>query len=123
MGDVQRALREELYATPYASIDWDGARNTCASIDLYAPHTAIMDVAVRWLAFPSEPTALISRAPYTSAHSFGSSGVMNGTPRVSSSTGSAPSAPRSRSSTLKCDARPLIVSSAHHTDLRSPSAG
>lgn len=43
--DIQMCLRDELYGVPYSSIDWDGARNTCASIDLYAPHTALMDAA------------------------------------------------------------------------------
>lgn len=48
------ALRSELYppSTPYASIDWDAHRNTCADIDLYAPHTWLMDAAMyaltRW---------------------------------------------------------------------------
>lgn len=49
IGALQLALREELYTAPYESINWDGARNTCASIDLYAPHTALMDVAVSHL--------------------------------------------------------------------------
>lgn len=32
-------LRQELFNTPYDSIDWDSHRNTVADIDLYAPHT------------------------------------------------------------------------------------
>jgi squalene cyclase len=47
-------LREELlgaalapgpgHDAAWAAIDWDGARNTVADIDLYAPHTRIMDL-------------------------------------------------------------------------------
>lgn len=39
LSDLTRALRSELYTTPYESINWDAQRNNCASIDLYAPHT------------------------------------------------------------------------------------
>jgi hypothetical protein len=45
IGPLQLALRSELYTAPYASIRWDAVRNSCAPIDLYAPHTAIMDAA------------------------------------------------------------------------------
>jgi len=42
-------LRAELYppAAPYASIrDWGAVRNTVAAIDLYAPHTWVLDAAM-----------------------------------------------------------------------------
>lgn len=32
------AIREELYAQDYSSIDWNAARNQCAKEDLYYPH-------------------------------------------------------------------------------------
>ncbi|KAJ1535405.1 Lanosterol synthase (Oxidosqualene--lanosterol cyclase), partial [Cladochytrium tenue] len=37
------ALREELYVQPYDTINWPAQRNNVASVDLYAPHTKIMD--------------------------------------------------------------------------------
>uniref|UniRef100_A0A7N0V7D5 Terpene cyclase/mutase family member n=1 Tax=Kalanchoe fedtschenkoi TaxID=63787 RepID=A0A7N0V7D5_KALFE len=38
------SLRQELYATPYHSTDWDTARNSCAKEDLYYPHPVIQDI-------------------------------------------------------------------------------
>ncbi|KAI9328893.1 terpenoid cyclases/protein prenyltransferase alpha-alpha toroid, partial [Zopfochytrium polystomum] len=37
------ALREELYTTPYDQIYWPAQRNNVAKVDLYSPHTKIMD--------------------------------------------------------------------------------
>jgi cycloartenol synthase len=47
---IIRALREEIFTpeNPYSTCNWDKYRNTCASIDLYAPHHPIMDIAL-WL--------------------------------------------------------------------------
>ncbi|KAL7312217.1 Lanosterol synthase (Oxidosqualene--lanosterol cyclase), variant 2 [Mucor circinelloides] len=39
-----QSLREELYTEPYDSIHWDSQRNNVAKIDLYTPHSKIMDV-------------------------------------------------------------------------------
>ncbi|WFD32203.1 lanosterol synthase [Malassezia sp. CBS 17886] len=37
------SLREELYPQPYAEIYWPAQRNKVASVDLYAPHTQVVD--------------------------------------------------------------------------------
>jgi cycloartenol synthase len=45
------SLRSELLTEAYEETDWDKARNTVADIDLYAPHTFFLDVALgayRW---------------------------------------------------------------------------
>ena len=39
------ALRTELYSAPYERVDWYAIRNTCADIDLYAPHTWLTEAA------------------------------------------------------------------------------
>lgn len=39
-----QSLREELYVEPYDSINWDKQRNNVAEVDLYTPHSKIMDV-------------------------------------------------------------------------------
>lgn len=39
-----QSLREELYVQPYDAINWDKQRNNVAEVDLYMPHTKIMDV-------------------------------------------------------------------------------
>lgn len=36
-------LRAELYVEPYESIDWPRQRNHVAQVDLYAPHTRVVD--------------------------------------------------------------------------------
>ncbi len=36
------ALREEIYAQPYASINWDAERHTCSPLDVYDPVTPLM---------------------------------------------------------------------------------
>jgi len=35
---------QELYTEPYEKINWHAARNNVASVDLYAPHTTVLDV-------------------------------------------------------------------------------
>ncbi|KAJ3390521.1 Lanosterol synthase (Oxidosqualene--lanosterol cyclase) [Entophlyctis sp. JEL0112] len=37
------SLRTELYVQPYHSIDWNKMRNNVAKVDLYLPHTKLMD--------------------------------------------------------------------------------
>lgn len=37
------AIRAELYAEPYESIDWASCRNKCAPGDLFAPHPPVLD--------------------------------------------------------------------------------
>lgn len=39
-----QSLREELYVQSYDSINWDKQRNNVAEVDLYTPHSKIMDV-------------------------------------------------------------------------------
>ncbi|KIK19194.1 hypothetical protein PISMIDRAFT_76839, partial [Pisolithus microcarpus 441] len=41
--DLIRSLRQELYTTNYHSIDWPAQRNNVASVDIYYPHTAVLD--------------------------------------------------------------------------------
>ncbi|KAJ7747290.1 terpene synthase [Mycena metata] len=38
------ALRKEMYATPYNSIDWPAQCNNIAEGDIYAPHSRLLDV-------------------------------------------------------------------------------
>ncbi|KAJ8509454.1 hypothetical protein ONZ45_g8374 [Pleurotus djamor] len=38
------SLREELYTEPYRSIDWPAQCNNIAQIDLYSPHTPLLDL-------------------------------------------------------------------------------
>lgn len=47
------AIREELYPRPYSSIDWNLARNQCASTDLYYPHPKVQDV-LWWSLYKAE---------------------------------------------------------------------
>ncbi|TFK74923.1 terpene synthase [Pluteus cervinus] len=42
--DLILALRQELYPVDYYTIDWPAQRNNVASVDLYSPHTTILDV-------------------------------------------------------------------------------
>ncbi|KAJ3175039.1 Lanosterol synthase (Oxidosqualene--lanosterol cyclase) [Irineochytrium annulatum] len=37
------ALRKELYVKPYEEINWPAQRNNVAQVDLYSPHTKILD--------------------------------------------------------------------------------
>lgn len=41
--DLILALRQELYVEPYESIDWIKQRNNINPVDVYAPHTRILD--------------------------------------------------------------------------------
>jgi squalene/oxidosqualene cyclase-like protein len=47
---LTRALREELYITPYESIDWDAHRHTCSPMDAYSPVHWFMRFAQNCLA-------------------------------------------------------------------------
>jgi cycloartenol synthase len=58
-------LRRELYAedgsdSPYARVDWDKTRNTCAKEDLYYPHPWLQD-ALWWGLTKLEPILLRTR--------------------------------------------------------------
>ncbi|KDD76456.1 hypothetical protein H632_c219p0 [Helicosporidium sp. ATCC 50920] len=55
-----QALRQELYPVPYDSVDWDKARNTVATEDLYYPHPLLQDV-LWWTLSRAEPFLLGSR--------------------------------------------------------------
>ncbi len=46
---VLRALREEIYAEPYAAIDWRAARDRLAPTDVYTPRTAFLQRVNRLL--------------------------------------------------------------------------
>jgi lanosterol synthase len=39
-----QSLREELYTEDYDSIHWDSQRNNVSKVDLYTPHSKIMDI-------------------------------------------------------------------------------
>ena len=41
--ELVKALRAELYPTPYDEIHWPAQRNHVAAADLYAPHTRVLD--------------------------------------------------------------------------------
>ncbi|WFD36580.1 lanosterol synthase [Malassezia cuniculi] len=43
LDDLTRALRKELYVEPYESINWPKQRNNVAQVDVYAPHTRMLD--------------------------------------------------------------------------------
>ncbi|KAG0174988.1 Lanosterol synthase (Oxidosqualene--lanosterol cyclase) [Apophysomyces sp. BC1034] len=42
--EFTQSLRQELYVEPYEQINWNKQRNNVAEVDLYTPHTKIMDV-------------------------------------------------------------------------------
>lgn len=44
-------LREEIYARPYESIDFAHNRNNVCGVDLYYPHSAVLDLANRFMVF------------------------------------------------------------------------
>ncbi|CAO3694627.1 unnamed protein product [Rhizopus stolonifer] len=46
-----QSLREELYTQPYETINWDQQRNKVAQVDLYMPHSKLMDVLNYGLTF------------------------------------------------------------------------
>ncbi|PWN48974.1 putative lanosterol synthase [Violaceomyces palustris] len=43
MDPLIESLRQELYVQPYDSIDWPKQRNNVAQVDVYAPHTLLLD--------------------------------------------------------------------------------
>ena len=45
LNPLLRELREEIYTKPYDSIDFSKHRNTVCGVDLYYPHTKILDAA------------------------------------------------------------------------------
>uniref|UniRef100_A0A060T1G0 Terpene cyclase/mutase family member n=1 Tax=Blastobotrys adeninivorans TaxID=409370 RepID=A0A060T1G0_BLAAD len=45
LNPLLRELREELYTTPYDKIDFSRHRNTVCGVDLYYPHTRLLDTA------------------------------------------------------------------------------
>ncbi len=47
------SLRKELYPGSYECINWNAARNQCASTDLYYPHPWIQDV-LWWSLYKAE---------------------------------------------------------------------
>lgn len=36
-------LLQEIYIEPYSSIKWPSCRNKCAAVDLYCPHSKLLD--------------------------------------------------------------------------------
>lgn len=58
-----QSLREELYVQPYDSINWGQQRNNVAKVDLYTPHTKVMDVLNSKLHEQSKESTLDSPAP------------------------------------------------------------
>ncbi|TIC01122.1 terpene synthase [Wallemia mellicola] len=51
-------LKEELYVEPYASINWPAQRNNVNKIDLFQPHSAIMDALNAILYYGYESCAI-----------------------------------------------------------------
>eukprot|EP00892_Ulva_mutabilis_P003932 jgi/Ulvmu1/1910/UM012_0069.1 len=51
------ALRQELFDRDYGSVDWNAARNRCASEDLYYPHPWVQD-ALWWVLYKAENVLL-----------------------------------------------------------------
>ena len=51
------AIRGELYTQSYSSIDWNAARNQCASEDLYYPHPKVTPFFN-----PEPPFSLLARS-------------------------------------------------------------
>lgn len=47
--ELVRALREEMFARPYASIDWSSLRTHVAPTDVYTPHSPVLRAAYRVL--------------------------------------------------------------------------
>ncbi|GLT66452.1 hypothetical protein SLA2020_388170 [Shorea laevis] len=57
------SLRKELYTLPYHQINWDQARNLCATEDVYSPHPKIQDMLWDGLQKVVEP--LLVRWPFS----------------------------------------------------------
>ncbi|KDQ58025.1 hypothetical protein JAAARDRAFT_129210 [Jaapia argillacea MUCL 33604] len=64
------ALREELYTQPYDTIHWPSQRNNVAQVDLYTPHTLLLDFlnAVLSSTVDSCPIPPLQRAALTRAY-------------------------------------------------------
>ncbi|KAK9893549.1 terpene synthase [Cystobasidium minutum MCA 4210] len=43
LNKLTQSLREEIYVEPYATINWPSCRNKCARVDLYCPHSKLLD--------------------------------------------------------------------------------
>ncbi|KAI7871654.1 terpenoid cyclases/protein prenyltransferase alpha-alpha toroid [Spinellus fusiger] len=43
--EFTQSLRDELYTCPYNKINWNKQRNNIAEVDLYTPHSSLMDIA------------------------------------------------------------------------------
>ncbi len=52
---LTESLREELYSTPYDSLNWNAARFHCCKADLFYPHPLIQDVLWNVLYYAGEP--------------------------------------------------------------------
>lgn len=62
-GKLQAELKAELYATPYQAIDWNAARNCVCEVDLYSPHSKLMDMLNEVLAvYEKMPLAALRKA-------------------------------------------------------------
>ncbi|RDD36321.1 Lanosterol synthase [Trichoplax sp. H2] len=49
--DLIKALRKELYVQPYEKIDWPAQRNNIAAVDIYTPHSFLLDTAYVFIDF------------------------------------------------------------------------
>ena len=47
--ELVKQLRQELYTEPYESINWYSCRSNVAAIDLYTPHTTVLEIAYKFL--------------------------------------------------------------------------
>lgn len=56
-----QSLRQELYTEPYDSIHWDSQRNNVAKVDLYTPHSKLMDAINYGLTYYE---SFASKVPY-----------------------------------------------------------
>ena len=44
--NLVKQLREELYVEPYDSIDWPSQRNNVAPVDVYTPHSWLLNMTL-----------------------------------------------------------------------------
>ncbi|TIA87278.1 hypothetical protein E3P81_03998 [Wallemia ichthyophaga] len=56
--ELTEQLKQELYVDPYASIDWSAQRNNVNKIDLFQPHSAVMDALNAALYYGYEPCSI-----------------------------------------------------------------
>lgn len=60
--ELVRALRDEVFARPYASIDWPSLRTHVASSDIYTPHSPLLRAAYRALGrYERRPSSRLRR--------------------------------------------------------------